>query len=228
MLSDTIFYAPKQTTDIQNAVIMFHGYGSRGNDLISLAPYMAKTLSNTVFYAPNAPFEFESGYKWFDLDEYAAATIYEQFDYLQKLMNKAKTVLSTTAEFIKFVMQKHNLQSNQISLMGFSQGGLMALMSGILHRECLSGVIGCSAIPIAINNALSLNEIKSKPAILLTHGTADDIVPFIGVQVSQNTLKNIGCTVQTHIVPGMGHEIDDSCIDTMTKFIQRNQPKIKG
>ena len=220
MLSDTIFYAPTQKTNIQKAVIMLHGYGSNGNDLISIAPYMAESLPNTVFYAPDAPMICETGYKWFDLDEYAANTVYEQFDYLQRLMEKAKPVLPTIFDFIQLVMKKHTLKANQIVLMGFSQGGLMALMSGILYEKCLSCIIGCSAIPIAINNALSLKEVKNKPPVLLTHGTADDVVPFIGMQISQNTLTNIGCKVQTHIVDGMGHEMDDSCVNAMIKFIQ--------
>ena len=222
MLSDSIFYTPSKMTDIQRAVIMLHGYGSNGNDLISIAPHMAKFLPNTAFYAPDAPFNAFDGYKWFDLDDYVAATIYEQFDYLKILMKRAKPVLPTIFDFIDYIAQKHKLDANQITLMGFSQGGLVALMSGLLYKDKLSGIVGCSSIPVSINEALDLNEVKNKPNVLLTHGADDDIVPNIAMQISQNTLKNIGCDVQTHVVFGMGHEIDNSCVDKITDFILKN------
>ena len=51
---------------------MLHGYGSNGNDLISLAQDMAKDMPDTIFYAPNAPDVIDAnGYKWFDIDEIA-------------------------------------------------------------------------------------------------------------------------------------------------------------
>ena len=224
MLSDSISYTSTNEKDIQKAVIMFHGYGSDGKDLISIAPYLAKKAPNTIFYSPNAPTEFEYGYKWFDLDESASATAYEQFDYIQKVMERAKPLLPTIFEFIERIKEKHNLKSNQITLMGFSQGGLLALMSALLYKDCLGGVIGASAIPVSINKALPLNEVKNKPPVLLTHGRADDVVSFVGMQISQNTLKNIGCNVQVRAVDGMGHQIGDECIEEMTWFIN---PKLK-
>ena len=219
MLSDSISYVSSKESDIQKAVIMLHGYGSNGNDLISLAPIVAKKMPNTIFYSPDAPIKFEYGYKWFDLDNFADASVYEHFDYLQELTKKAKTVLPTIFDFINKIKQEHNLKSNQITLMGFSQGGLLALMSGLLYKGCLSGVIGASAIPVSINSALSLDEVKNKPPVLLTHGMADDVVSFVGMQISQNTLKNIGCEVKTYAVPGMGHQVDNGCIDAMVKFV---------
>ncbi len=219
MLSDTIFYAPADGQSIQKAVIMLHGYGADGNDLISMAPYMAKDLPNTVFYAPNAPTQQGAGYKWFNIDELAADTVFEHFDYLQRLMERAKPVLPSIFDFIQKVANKYNLKPEQVVLMGFSQGGLLALMSGLLYAPSLGGIIGCSAVPLTINDSLSLNDVKSKPPVLLTHGTDDDVVPFIGMQISQSTLKNIGCQVQTHTVDGMGHNIDASSMDAMIKFI---------
>ena len=222
MLSDLIFYLSPQTKDIQKAVIMLHGYGSNGNDLISMAPYMAKSLPNTIFYAPNAPLNVLNGYKWFDLEDYVGAGIYEHFDYLKTLMERTKPLLPTIFDFIQHIAEKHKLDSKQIILMGFSQGGFLALTSGLLYENELSGIIGASSIPVTINEPLTVDEIKNKPRVLLTHGTADDVVPYVGLQISQNTLKNIGCNVQTHCVMGMGHEIDNSSLNEMIEFIQKS------
>ena len=222
MLSDSIFYKPAEAKNIQKAIIMLHGYGSSGNDMISMAPYMAKGLPDTIFYAPNAPNEIMDGYKWFDLDEFAASSVYEQFDYLERLMKRARPVLPMIFDLIRAVSQKNKLNADEIFLMGFSQGGLMALMTGLLYKDKLAGIIGNSAVPIAINSTLTLEEVKNKPPVLLTHGYADDVVPYMGMQVSQNTLKNIGCKVETHSVNGMGHGIDETSIDKVIQFVLKN------
>lgn len=218
MLSENIYYAPA-SGQVKKAVIMLHGYGSDGNDLISMAPQMA--LPDTIFYAPNAPNAMPqtAGYKWFDLMDEAANTVYEQSSYVEKLMQNAKVALPDVLDFISHIAQKHQLELNQIFIMGFSQGGLLALMSALIMPQKLAGAIGASAVPLMINSALSLSEVKSKPDVLLTHGTDDDVVPFIGMQETLNTLKNIGCNVQTHIVDGMGHGIDMSSERAMQSFI---------
>ena len=152
------------------------------------------------------------------MDE-AANTVYEQSSYVEKLMQNAKATLPDVLDFIQHIAQKHQLELNRIFIMGFSQGGLLALMSALIMPQKLAGAIGASAVPLMINSALSLSEVKSKPDVLLTHGTDDDVVPFIGMQETLNTLKNIGCNVQTHIVDGMGHGIDQSSERAMQSFI---------
>ena len=86
MLSDTIFYAP-DSGQVRQAMIMFHGYGSNGDDLISFAPNLAEKMPDTIFYSPNAPDVLTAdGYKWYDIDEMASPSVYERFDYVEKLM----------------------------------------------------------------------------------------------------------------------------------------------
>lgn len=221
MLSDTICYIPKDEK-IERAVIMLHGYGADGNDLISMAPFMAEHLPHTAFYAPNAPeqMDFMSGFKWFDIEMDASVAVFSHSDYIQKLMAKAKNVLPLINAFIEHICQKHQLKKENIFLMGFSQGGLLVLMSGVLFEPQLAGIIACSAIPLMLNDVLLPQDVKSKPPVLLTHGTDDDVVPFIAMQMTQNTLKNIDTVVQTHVVPGMGHNIDQSCVMAMINFIK--------
>ena len=221
MLSDAIFYIPKEQK-IEKVVIMLHGFGADGNDLISMAPFMSVHIPNAAFYAPNAPFgmEYMSGFKWFDIETDASVSVFTHSDYIQKLMERGKKVLPLIDAFIEHLCQKHQLSRDKIILMGFSQGGLLALMSGFLYHPELGGVIACSAVPVMMNEAFLPKDIKSKPPILLTHDTDDSVVPFIAMQITENTLKNIGSTVQTHIVPGMGHNIDQSCVMAMINFIR--------
>ena len=168
---------------IEKALVMLHGFGADGNDLISMAPFMEQHLSNTVFYAPNAPEQMENtaGFKWFDIEIDASTAVFTHSDYIERLMQRAKESIILVNDFIKYICLKHNLKREQIVLMGFSQGGLIALITGLLYSPPLAGLIGCSAVPVMINNALPLEKIKVKPSVLLTHGTDDDVVPFMAI-----------------------------------------------
>ena len=172
---------------------MLHGFGANGNDLISMASFMAEHLPNTAFYAPDAPekMDFTGGFKWFDIETDVSVSVFSHSDYVERLMERAKKVLPLIDAFIDHICQKHQLKREQVFFMGFSQGGLIALMSGFLFEPQLAGVIACSALPLMLNNALLPQNIKSKPPVLLTHGTDDVVVPFIAMQMTQNTLKNI-------------------------------------
>jgi predicted esterase len=84
MLSDEICYSAN-VEKVEKAIIMLHGFGSNGEDLISLAPLMQKELSNTIFYAPDAPYklDFPNSFKWFDIETDASAGVFSHFDYIQ-------------------------------------------------------------------------------------------------------------------------------------------------
>ena len=101
MLSDTICYMPKNQK-IEKAIIMLHGFGSDGNDLISMAPFMAQYLPNTCFYAPNAPFLMDktAGFKWFDIETDASESVFSHSDYIQILMNRANESIDLVYNFI--------------------------------------------------------------------------------------------------------------------------------
>ena len=64
------FIFEKKESEVKNIVILLHGYGSNGNDLINIAYNLKDTFPNTYFSAPNAPYLFEAfqgGFKWFNI-----------------------------------------------------------------------------------------------------------------------------------------------------------------
>lgn len=224
MLTDQNVVFPQNEGSVQSAMIMLHGYGADGADLLSMAPFFQKQNPHTAFYAPDAPYRQEHGYKWFDVDELAADTVFERFGYIDALMKKAKAVVPLVEDFIDKIKAKHDIKDDKIVLMGFSQGGLLALMAGLTRSVSLNSLISCSGVPLAINENMTLQEVKSTPSVLLTHGDDDDRVPLIGMQITQNTLKNLGCSVETHTVPGMGHDIDMTSMQAISAFMQQHLP----
>ena len=113
MLSDTICYIPK-SEKTEKVVIMLHGYGSDGNDLISMAPFMGAHLPNTAFYAPDAPekMNFMSGFKWFDIETEASVSVFSHSDYIERLMERAKNILPIVHyKYLLFMTRVNNFSS---------------------------------------------------------------------------------------------------------------------
>ena len=127
----TNFFPRSSDVPFKRAVIMLHGYGSDGNDLLSMTPFLDSVLKDTLFYAPDAPERADDGFKWFGLDMEEAPTVMERFMYIERLMQKAQKVVPNVRSFIAQVQKEYKIPTDKIVLLGFSQGGLLALMAGL-------------------------------------------------------------------------------------------------
>src|SRR5262249_19574669 len=145
-------------------VILLHGRGSNGEDLLDLQRFWGRLIPEAAFVAPNAPFPSDAapaGYQWLQsLDREPAAV----------LAGVRATAPSLDA-FIDEELQKHGLKESDAALVGFSQGTMMALHIGVRRDRPFAGIIGYSGRLIAAH--LLAEELRSRPPVLLIHGTAD-------------------------------------------------------
>jgi phospholipase/carboxylesterase len=193
------------------AVVMLHGYGADGNDLIGLAPSFARVLPGTVFYSPHAPTPMDGGFggrQWFSLAGYDPERISRNpraalTGPLPQGMEDSAARLRT---FLDRILETHRLTMDRLALVGFSQGTMMSLHVGLRLRTPLAGIVGYSGALMAPDRLAA--EIRSKPPVLLIHGTADPVVPMEALAEAESTLKAAGITVQSHRIPGLGHGID--------------------
>jgi phospholipase/carboxylesterase len=192
--------------------IFIHGYGSNGQDLISLAPDLEEVLPNCVFISPNAPFPFEGGmynaYQWYSLVNRDDEVLYQAGDISSKILN----------QFIDEQLQIHQVPEENLFILGFSQGGMMTLHTMLRRQKPARGIISCSGY---ISGAKHLyKDIKSKSSVLLTHGAVDEVVPFSALANAERVLKSLEVDVTTHTSQNLGHGIDFSCIKKIKTFIQ--------
>ena len=112
----------------QQAVVLCHGYGGDGQDISNLAINWQRFLPDTIFLCPNAP-EICSinpqGYQWFDLAS-------EKEDIILEKSLVAEEKLST---FIDQVCDNLQLESNNLALVGFSQGCMISIQAGLKRKE---------------------------------------------------------------------------------------------
>ncbi|MBQ4084559.1 MAG: prolyl oligopeptidase family serine peptidase, partial [Alphaproteobacteria bacterium] len=171
---------------------------------------------------PDAPYAIGyNAYKWFDIDGLESASVFERFDYLERLTKLAKQSLDIVDKTLEEISLTYGIDYKNISVVGFSQGALITLLEGLTTKKKIASLGACSSVPLILSDALKIGDILNTPPVFLSHGTADDIVPFIGLEMTVNTLKNLNISVTQHTVPGMGHGIDGTTLQALTEFLNR-------
>jgi phospholipase/carboxylesterase len=192
-------------------VILLHGYGSNGDDLISLAPYWQDALPDTAFVAPNAP-EIcpgaPGGYQWWGITS---------LDPTARASGAARAAPVLNA-FIDAELARTGLTETDLALVGFSQGTMMALHVGPTRSTALAGIVGYSGM---LADASGLTAAKTKPPILLVHGDADPMIPVTAFHQAKAALDAAGFQVESHVSRGLAHSIDMAGLQLGGAFLKR-------
>jgi phospholipase/carboxylesterase len=184
--------APKQI------VLLLHGFGSSGSDLISLAPPWQQSLPDALFLAPHAPqrCSFGAGYQWWGLSDLSPSA----------LAAGAAQAAPAIDEFIDRKLRQYDLSETDLAMIGFSQGTMMALHVGMRRPRQIAAIVGYSGMMTGIG-ALRPDQI-TKPPVLLIHGSDDPVIPVAALHSAENELKRLGIPVSTHISAGVDHSVD--------------------
>jgi phospholipase/carboxylesterase len=208
--------APRSGTAKQ-LVVFLHGYGANGDDLISLGREWQGLLPDAAFVSPNAPEGvpgYPAGRQWFGLT-------FRDPDERWRGVTKARPVLD---EFLDAELQKNNLPPSALALVGFSQGTMMALHTG-LRRSALAAIVGYSGVLVTPTNQDALakvaEEIKAKPPVLLVHGDQDEVIPAQALLMSAQGLGGLGVAVEWHLSQGIGHGIDSDGLKLGGAFLHK-------
>lgn len=191
-------------------VVLLHGYGADGNDLIGLAPLLGQLMPDVVFHAPNAPHPCEGnpfGYQWFGISRLDPAIA----------LAGVQSAAPALDAFLDDTMAAHGLDESKTVLLGFSQGTMMALHVGLRRKKQLAGIVGFSGMLAGAE--LLQSQVTHKPPVLLIHGDADEMLPHTLSQRAGQALQAAGLKVGLHIAQGVGHSIDDTGLQLAARFL---------
>jgi len=202
-----------EDNNIENAVILLHGYGGDGKDISMLTLNWKRFLKNTIFLCPDAHEICKinpSGFQWFDLNT-------EDAKYI---LNESKKAENKLNQYIEEVKLEYKLENSQICISGFSQGCMMAINVGLTSIESFNCIIGFSGKIINMNDLSS--RIKAKTNILMVHGDLDPIVPPSNLLDSKDFFIRNKINIKTLMVKNCDHHIPIEASSAALNFIKKN------
>ena len=205
-------HLPAPGRPLRQLVVLLHGYGADGKDLLGLAPFFARLLPDAEFMAPNAPERCDMGfgYQWFPIANLDRAT-------MAAGLRKAGPILDS---FLDEALAARNLKPEQLALIGFSQGTMMALDRVLRRPDGVAAVAGFSGM--VAGEATPIPAAPRHAPVLLVHGNADPVVPFERLTESETSLKHAGFPVETLSRPGLGHGIDAEGALAAARFLAKH------
>ncbi|MFG1479503.1 prolyl oligopeptidase family serine peptidase [Xanthobacter sp. V4C-4] len=183
-------------------VVLLHGYGADGRDLIDLGHAWASLLPRAAFVSPHAPEpcgQAPVGRQWFPLT----------FRDPHELTRGAEAAAPLLRAFLETELAKLSLPPERFALVGFSQGAMMALKAGLADDFRPAGVVAFSGMWVDAATPRSI-PFRDPPPILMMHGEDDEVIPAQALFGSAKALAAAGVPVEWHLSPGLGHGIDEA------------------
>jgi phospholipase/carboxylesterase len=202
---------PPKGGTAKKLVVLFHGYGSNGADLAGLAQHWAEAFPDVAWASPNAPEPVPgvpNGYQWFPISRLDP-------DLME---SGARAAAPAAAHFIDSELRRWELQPEDLALVGFSQGTMMALHVGLRRERGPAGILGYSGA-LAGPERLK-DEMTAKPPVLLVHGDSDDVLPPGLTLAAAQGLAAAGAGAEFHISRGIPHSIGPDGLELGGRFLK--------
>lgn len=200
------------TTNPTSMVILLHGYGANGEDLLDLGREWQADFPNTVFIAPDAPDGCEMspmGFQWFSLVDWTPVA----------MDNGAKRAAPALNAFIDEQLAAYKIPDEKLVLCGFSQGTMMALYIALRRAQKIAGVLGYSGALLCADEWPQIP--LQKPDVCLVHGIADNVVPVAAYYHAAQMLEQYAFPFEGHVLHGLMHGINQYGLDLGRDFLQR-------
>ncbi len=195
-------------------VVLCHGVGADGHDLIGLAPAWSHAVPSAAFVAPSAPEHYDqdphgSGRQWFSVADRTPSV----------MARGVRTAAALLGSFVDAELERLGLPATAYVLMGFSQGAMTVLFTGLRRPAAPRAILAYSGALLAPETLGS--ELRNRPPVLLVHGEADDVVPVVRSRDAERDLRAAGVPVEAHYTPGLGHGIDEDGIRRGGVFLRK-------
>ncbi len=204
-------WGPASKGTPKQLVVLCHGLGADGHDLIDLAPSWSHALPDALFVSVDAPFAHDSGFgrQWWSVADRSPPVV-------EAGVRRAATFLNP---FIDAELTRLGLAADAYALMGFSQGAMTVLFTGLRRSAAPRAILAFSGALIAPETLGK--ELANHSPVLLAHGEADDVVPVQRSREAEAALRALSVPVEAIYVPRLGHGIDDTGISMGALTLQR-------
>ena len=197
----------------RQAIVLCHGYGGDGRDISVLANTWQRFLPECIFLCPNAPeicVVNPQGYQWFDLTSEKEEVILEKSLIAEEKLNI----------FLNQVLDNFQLDTNNLALVGFSQGCMISIQIALKKKKQINCLVGYSGK--VVNQKHLSDNINSKPKIFLMHGANDTIVPPTHLLEAKEYLVSRGSKIKIKMFKDCEHRIPVEGSSLGLEFLRKN------
>ncbi len=202
--------------DAEASVIWLHGLGADGHDF---EPVVAELgLAGVRFVLPHAPprpVTINNGYvmpAWYDIlgMDFTAA---EDAAGIEQSRQRIEALIARE--------RARGVPAGRLVLAGFSQGGAIALHTGLRHPEPLAGILALSTyLPLADRLPDERHPANADTPIFMAHGLHDPVVPLPLAEASRQRLETLGYRIEWHTYP-MEHGVCSEEIADLRAWLLR-------
>jgi phospholipase/carboxylesterase len=197
-------FGPVEAGAPRQLVVICHGVGTSGQDVIPIAPMLAAALPHAVFAAPDGgeaydmipPGDPPGGRQWFSLSDWRPLAMEAGI----------RTAWGGLDRFIDETLSDLGIPPTEYALAGFSQGAMMALFTGLRRPIPPRAILAYSGMLLGPEHLAA--EIANRARVLLVHGEQDEVVPPEASGVAADMLAELDVPVELLMRRELGHSID--------------------
>ena len=206
-----VHWGPASKGTPHQLVVLCHGLGADAYDLIDLGPSWGHALPDAIFASVDAPDLHPGGFgrQWWDVGDRRPAV----------MLAGARRAAGYLDAFIDAELARLGLPADAYALMGFSQGAMTVLFTGLRRKVGPRAILAFSGALIAPETLPA--ELANRAPVLLMHGEADEVVPVSRSRDAEAALRAMGVPVEATYVPRLGHGIDDTGLSMGALALQR-------
>jgi phospholipase/carboxylesterase len=205
-------------------VVTLHGLGTNSDDLVPFCEQVG--LAHCRFVLPDAPLSLpgypEGAYAWYDFQLHDRKQIEASRSHLFKVLDRFSSDPNLRPA------PGSPKTPNPVVLMGFSQGGVMALEAGLNYSGSVAAIVSMSGYMPDPWATLTKAQAPFETPIFLVHGTQDEVVPIEGSRAAAQALRDSGFTNVTLKEYPMGHTISPESLADVSKFLRDVLPSPKA
>jgi len=198
-------------------VIWMHGLGADGWDFVPIVrelPVPEGLALRFIFpHAPERPVTINNGFvmrAWYDIAQSDIARVPDERG-IRESQQGVEDLLARE--------RSRGMAASRIVLAGFSQGGAIALHTGLRHNEKLAGIVALSSyLPLEASLDTEASPANKSTPIFMAHGTQDPIVPLALAEASHRALTARGYSVAWHAWP-MPHSLCAEEVESLAAFL---------
>ena len=201
------------------AVIWLHGLGADGYDFEPIVPELdlpAAPAVRFVFpHAPMRPITINGGAVmrgWYDV---------MSLEGVRREDDAGVRASQTSVDELIARELARGVPAARLILAGFSQGGAIALQTGLRHPERLAGIMALSTyLPLAATLAAEASAANRDVPIFMAHGRDDSLIPIERATISRETLRAAGYKLEWHDY-AMEHAVCREEIEDIAAWLRR-------